>query len=226
MLVVIAIIAILASMLLPALNRARNAGKSASCTGNLKQLGVLLIMYADANREQLPCEANCPYEEQLANGGYLQESPYGTVKLLICPGDATPRIVKTPAEQSSWSSSLRKNVETGIRSYNANGYIFSANVSNSEFILGAVKRVRNRPSRLILLVDYHADQSIQFSMGNIFNYCFRAMVGDDPRMMTHGNYATTLALGGNVQTVQLVAGENDWYDEKQKQHWLPLYNAN
>src|SRR5437870_13656246 len=60
LLVVIAIIAILAAMLLPALSKAKDAGKKAACINNLHQIGVGLSIYAEENDGQIP-RANAPY---------------------------------------------------------------------------------------------------------------------------------------------------------------------
>ncbi len=54
LLITIAIIAILASMLLPTLNKAREKAKSIKCTANLTQLGLGLAFYADAWDDYLP----------------------------------------------------------------------------------------------------------------------------------------------------------------------------
>ena len=56
LLVVIAIIGILAAILLPALARAREAARRASCANNLKQLGIVLKMYANESGGLFPMQ--------------------------------------------------------------------------------------------------------------------------------------------------------------------------
>jgi prepilin-type N-terminal cleavage/methylation domain-containing protein/prepilin-type processing-associated H-X9-DG protein len=54
LLVVIAIIAILGALLLPVLNRAKEAGRAAVCGGNMRQLGIAAAAYALDNKGVLP----------------------------------------------------------------------------------------------------------------------------------------------------------------------------
>ena len=58
LLVVIAIIAILAAMLLPALNSAREKAREISCLSNLKQYTVALEFYIDSSKEYFPWRYN------------------------------------------------------------------------------------------------------------------------------------------------------------------------
>ena len=65
LLIVIAIIAILAGMLLPALGKARAKGKQTLCTSNMKQLSTTVNMYCDDWKEYFPAYISADFFRQV-----------------------------------------------------------------------------------------------------------------------------------------------------------------
>src|SRR5438309_7061925 len=77
LLVVIGIIALLISILLPALNRAREEGKRTICLTGLRSFGQLLNMYANDNKGRVPLGY-----DSTKHGGYIVYN--GGYKVLAC----------------------------------------------------------------------------------------------------------------------------------------------
>lgn len=105
LLIVIAIIAILAALLLPVLNKARDKARAAGCISNLKQVGAAINLYAGDYDGFFP---NCWYQTGdspaqmilVTNNFRSGETFYGTGVTLVRPGYLTAKNLQCPSMPS------------------------------------------------------------------------------------------------------------------------------
>jgi prepilin-type N-terminal cleavage/methylation domain-containing protein/prepilin-type processing-associated H-X9-DG protein len=125
LLVVISIIAILAAMLLPALQKAKDAARKTQCLTNMKQCVTAYILYADDDDGLVPLYTNNPYATSTEYGGnipitvqcsqsqkaslaIIYDTKYlGTSKVAYCPMETSWQHSRQNTG-NFWSSVLNK----------------------------------------------------------------------------------------------------------------------
>jgi len=202
LLVVIAIIGILASLLMPALKKAIECGRQASCVNNLRQIGMGMLAYANDNNDFLvPAVAvegtgSIIWSQLLTkkSGSSTDNPNYFPIELLNCPSQ------QLVTNSSNWYW-YRPH-------YGANVRLFPSPWSSPS---GTVKlNMYKTPTRKIWLSDcqealgggtYNPDQGYFRWYSQTVGYCG---TGYGDTVGRHSSSTSILRLAGNVDSLRII----------------------
>ena len=194
LLVVIAIIAILAAILLPALNSARERGRSASCINNLKQIAMANAQYNDDSNGYIPVNSNThssgwSWANYLRKTGYL---PSGSYDLTACASIVRRPDVTIDNNVSTYGVNMSYNPDNST-TYRISWHLDDTTHKKLGYMW--MKEIKNLSSHPTHADTIGNDDKYTGYLYNIFNYGTRGFA-----YRVHNDMGNTVFGDGHVES--------------------------
>jgi len=216
MLVVIAIVAILAALLLPALSRGKDSAKSAACKSNLRQLGLAMTMYANEFRYYPPQAHRDTSINQFVTYAWpakLLPHVSDSKGVFRCPSRGAEFNWPTNRSQLGYDFPLNIDIGTTPFSYGYNAWSADGGVGGLGLSDTLVTRVL-KPADMIAIADSDGHGDIHF-------FRYRGVPVDPPGDL-HSRGANVVFCDGHIEWQKQVkwvelteAAARRWHNDNQ-----------
>ncbi|MEK7685699.1 MAG: type II secretion system protein [Verrucomicrobiota bacterium] len=209
LLVVVAIIAILAAMLLPALSKAKQKTTGARCMSNERQLTLAFTMYADENSGTMPPTLDYPIKGQSLPGGGYWTGPLPAISPSMTVEQAQKAVQSGLAKGPLWKycsafdsyhcpGDLRYKYRKPGSKWAYDSYSKVDGMNGGMWNLLPLVKLEHVPEPVMAMVFIEESDSRNFNLGTwVINADTRQWV--DPVAVFHGNSSTVSFADGHVE---------------------------
>lgn len=229
LLVIIAIIAILITLLLPALNKAKETGRGIACINKIKQINLLCSFYSSDNRGfELPTtlseelyDNECVWKEYITVNYIPQKNPELANEYFTCPSDNEPaKNYYIQSSKSSYGYNLRLGSLRHYYEYMREGDVERA-LETDVYPLHSSK-IKN-PSSMMRLAECKKGGGI-FTLGSSnlsvhFYLQVKHYRASQICYFVHNDKANVGYLDGSCRSGKRVDLDDQWYDWKNGSLW-------